>query len=84
MDVVPWLGSLTGRPGHGASAEDVTMHMVHGLLRVLAGVEHQPVPGFGDTVEFRDVVRADLRSCGRWLCWAKKCSHVYSISFMSG
>src|ERR1700722_2324008 len=43
------------RPGHRAAAEDVRVHVPHGLPAVLAGVEDDPVPGGLDALGIRDL-----------------------------
>lgn len=42
------------RPGHGSPAEHVAVDVEHMLLRVRAGVEHQPVAGVRHPFELRD------------------------------
>src|ERR1700734_1111567 len=43
------------RPGHRTAAEDVRVHVPHGLPRFLAGVEDDPVPGGLDALGLRDL-----------------------------
>jgi len=43
------------RPGHRTAAEDVRVHVPHGLPGVPAGVEDDPVPGGLDALGIRDL-----------------------------